>query len=318
MCNQLGGPRATAIAGSEKAKFMKFVPWAGVAARLSTTEVVSSAGEGSSSLPPPPRGAAYCFLPLPVQTGLPVHVNGYFELSSNRYERVELVGYMRPGLLLLLLGGGGEVGMGTVEKGVRKRKRVEVGWVRAGGSPPPHTFLSESSPPFLPHVAKVRRQMVWALTCELVLFCNEKRKRIGAYRRDIWSGSDMVGDGELRANWNKALVEELAASCYTRVLLAAKAALGGGEAYEALWPTGPTAEGGMWRGLADSLMRLVKPLPLLRTRSAVAVAAGGWVTPQKCVVWAAGGVGGEKGGGEGDEREHRALAEVLLAEKVRM
>lgn len=86
MCNQLGGPRATAIAKSEKAKFMKFVPWAGVAARLSTTAVASAVdGDGSKSLPPAPRGAAYCFLPLPVQTGLPVHVNGYFELSSNRY-----------------------------------------------------------------------------------------------------------------------------------------------------------------------------------------------------------------------------------------
>lgn len=124
----------------------------------------------------------------------------------------------------------------------------------------------------------------------------------------------MVGDGALRANWNKALVEELAASCYTRVLLAAKAVLGGGAAYEAMWPTGPTAEGSMWRCLADSLMRLVRPLPLLRTRSAV---PGGWVAPQKCVVWTAGGVSGENGGGRGgDEREQRALAEVLLAEKV--
>lgn len=30
------------------------------------------------------EGSAYCFLPLPAKTGLPVHVNGYFELSSNR------------------------------------------------------------------------------------------------------------------------------------------------------------------------------------------------------------------------------------------
>lgn len=29
-------------------------------------------------------GSAYCFLPLPVSTGLPIHVNGYFQLSSNR------------------------------------------------------------------------------------------------------------------------------------------------------------------------------------------------------------------------------------------
>ncbi|CAN0458022.1 unnamed protein product, partial [Ascophyllum nodosum] len=131
----------------------------------------------------------YCFLPLPVVTGLPVHVNGYFELSSNR--------------------------------------------------------------------------------------------------RDIWHGDDMAGDGELRANWNKALVEDLAASCYSRVLIAAKGVTGGGDAYEELWPTGQTVAGSMWRGLADSLMHLVKPLPLLKTRAQL---GGGWVAPRACVVWAAHGV----------------------------
>jgi hypothetical protein len=30
------------------------------------------------------QGQAFCFLPLPVRTRLPVHVNAYFELSSNR------------------------------------------------------------------------------------------------------------------------------------------------------------------------------------------------------------------------------------------
>lgn len=30
------------------------------------------------------EGQAFCFLPLPVRTSLPVHVNAYFELSSNR------------------------------------------------------------------------------------------------------------------------------------------------------------------------------------------------------------------------------------------
>lgn len=29
-------------------------------------------------------GRAFCFLPLPISTGLPVHINAYFELSSNR------------------------------------------------------------------------------------------------------------------------------------------------------------------------------------------------------------------------------------------
>ncbi len=29
-------------------------------------------------------GRAFCFLPLPARTGLPVHINAFFELSSNR------------------------------------------------------------------------------------------------------------------------------------------------------------------------------------------------------------------------------------------
>ena len=31
-------------------------------------------------------GRAFCFLPLPIYTGMParLHINGYFELSSNR------------------------------------------------------------------------------------------------------------------------------------------------------------------------------------------------------------------------------------------
>ena len=32
----------------------------------------------------PVEGQAFCVLPLPVSTGLPVHVNAFFELSTNR------------------------------------------------------------------------------------------------------------------------------------------------------------------------------------------------------------------------------------------
>jgi hypothetical protein len=30
------------------------------------------------------EGNAFCFLPLPIETGLPVHVNGHFALDQNR------------------------------------------------------------------------------------------------------------------------------------------------------------------------------------------------------------------------------------------
>lgn len=54
----------------------KVVPWAGAAARISAAST-----EGSI---PPVSGKVYCFLPLPLETGLPVHINGFFNLNSSR------------------------------------------------------------------------------------------------------------------------------------------------------------------------------------------------------------------------------------------
>jgi len=71
VCNQLGGGNASKMATDEALSHMKLIPWAGVAARLSPICEVDG-------------GNAYCFLPLPVKTNLSIHVNGYFELSSNR------------------------------------------------------------------------------------------------------------------------------------------------------------------------------------------------------------------------------------------
>lgn len=71
VCNQLGGGNASKMSADPALLHMKLIPWAGVAARLSPICDVDG-------------GNAYCFLPLPVKTNLPIHVNGYFELSSNR------------------------------------------------------------------------------------------------------------------------------------------------------------------------------------------------------------------------------------------
>ncbi|KAK9856110.1 hypothetical protein WJX84_004825 [Apatococcus fuscideae] len=51
------------------------LPWVGVAAQLLP---------GQYCEPQELQGKAYCFLPLPLTTSLPISVNGYFELSSNR------------------------------------------------------------------------------------------------------------------------------------------------------------------------------------------------------------------------------------------
>ena len=107
--SQLGGGfRAQAIAADPNHKHLRLVPWAGVAACLrsltttnfthptdsttaltttatTTTALTTTANTTTANIEYPSiDGSAYCFLPLPVSTRLPVHVNGYFELSSNR------------------------------------------------------------------------------------------------------------------------------------------------------------------------------------------------------------------------------------------
>jgi sacsin len=81
VCNQLGGPAANAIAFDPDNTFLRLVPWAGVAACVTEGVTGTGGGAGGGGIK---DGLAYCFLPLPVQTGLPVMVNGFFELSSNR------------------------------------------------------------------------------------------------------------------------------------------------------------------------------------------------------------------------------------------
>jgi sacsin len=74
VCSALGAGKCRAMACNPEHREMKFLPWGSIAARLSR----------DGCRPPKLRGGAFCFLPLPVETGFSVHINGYFELSSNR------------------------------------------------------------------------------------------------------------------------------------------------------------------------------------------------------------------------------------------
>ena len=169
VCNQLGGGNASVMASNPELSHMKLVPWAGVAARLSPPSDVSS-------------GNAYCFLPLPVQTQLPIHVNGYFELSSNR--------------------------------------------------------------------------------------------------RDVWSGSDMAGDGKARAEWNESIVQAIAAPSYVRLISAATTTNSvTKETYELLFPQRPLS--GPWELLCREFMKGIRNLPVLYSDCAE---PNKWVAPSRCLL----------------------------------
>ena len=90
---KFGGGRALAIALDPKTADSGFlpIPWGGVAARLEHS--VGTPSDDGLQGPEtkrrkrpvlPVSGQPYCLLPLPQKTGLPVHLNGRFELSTNR------------------------------------------------------------------------------------------------------------------------------------------------------------------------------------------------------------------------------------------
>jgi sacsin len=81
----LGSRALHALVTTGREKFgMQLVPWAAVAAELDAANGADSESSSLAEASREPSGRAFCFLPLPVRTGLPVHVNAFFELSSNR------------------------------------------------------------------------------------------------------------------------------------------------------------------------------------------------------------------------------------------
>jgi sacsin len=175
LCNGLGGGDARRLAlqqATHKAG-KRLVPWAGCAAPL------LSEGEGSPSAEGGGEGLAFCFLPLPLRTGLPVHVNGYFELSSNR--------------------------------------------------------------------------------------------------RDLWHGDDLSeGSGQLRVQWNGALLRDGVAPLYADLLRAAAAQLGPSAAFYALWPL----QDGVvepWATMVAVTFRLLAPMAVLWVEGP---GGGRWAPPR--------------------------------------
>ncbi|XP_052152045.1 uncharacterized protein LOC127770389 isoform X1 [Oryza glaberrima] len=102
LTESIGGGHARKLSTASGSKSHLFVPWASVAAYLHSVTVDNTkelSGEaevnlddlvlkqlslGSSKDRKFFEGRAFCFLPLPINTSMPVHVNAYFELSSNR------------------------------------------------------------------------------------------------------------------------------------------------------------------------------------------------------------------------------------------
>ncbi len=79
------GGRAKRLACSEAARDLKLIPYGGIAACVSiSTSSDGKVGNGSKTWLPTQDGQVFCFLPTPIKSTLQVHINAYWELSSNR------------------------------------------------------------------------------------------------------------------------------------------------------------------------------------------------------------------------------------------
>ncbi|XP_078655957.1 sacsin-like [Branchiostoma floridae x Branchiostoma belcheri] len=78
----MGTSESLQLALSDRGRKIGLVPCGGVAALLKSND--GSQQNASMDNPPNGRGEVFCFLPLSIRTGLPVHVNGSFAVASNR------------------------------------------------------------------------------------------------------------------------------------------------------------------------------------------------------------------------------------------
>jgi sacsin len=64
-----------------------------------------------------------------------------------------------------------------------------------------------------------RPSFAFAFICLCVFSQANGYFELSSNRRDIWSGADMAGDGQRRAQWNSALLSDVIAPSYVRLLI---------------------------------------------------------------------------------------------------
>lgn len=83
---------------------------------------------------------------------------------------------------------------------------------------------------------------------------------LSSNRRSIWFSdlpSDLVGQGKVRSDWNLALLEDLAAPLYARLLEESAKRCGPTDSYYSLWP--PQNLAPPWSNLAAQLYKEAGP-----------------------------------------------------------
>jgi sacsin len=91
-------------------------------------------------------------------------------------------------------------------------------------------------------------------------------------------GSDMSGDGQLRSDWNKALIDDVIAPAYSKLLVAATQLLGHGNQYFQLWPNQGRAEA--WDGAVSAVYKSACRATVVYTE----LGSGRWIKPTDAIL----------------------------------
>jgi sacsin len=102
---------------------------------------------------------------------------------------------------------------------------------------------------------------------------------LSSNRRDIWFGEGLSGDGLLRAQWNKALLEYVVAPCYARALICmTDTKIMPPHMHATLFPRDVPPE--PWDILFQSTLNIVRTQPCLFTTAN----GGAWVAPMDALI----------------------------------
>jgi sacsin len=88
----------------------------------------------------------------------------------------------------------------------------------------------------------------------------------------------MSGDGQLRSDWNKALIEDVVAPAYCKLLVAATQILGRGNQYFQLWPSQGRAEA--WNGAVSAFYKSACRANVVYTE----LGSGQWIKPADAIL----------------------------------
>jgi len=102
---------------------------------------------------------------------------------------------------------------------------------------------------------------------------------LSSNRRDIWTGTDMIGIGKIRSQWNILLIRDVVAPLYCHSLEVMKTLSATRDDYYALWPVASSSD--IWKTVQRTVYQYSMTQLLFQSGP-----SGAWVSGSQCILYA--------------------------------